>query len=138
MDFVVSGCTLCASVLPLNEEPIFKYHKGSLVYLPLRCDTEYKLLKIVIGNVELEYKTSPRLSDVLQEPVLVHFGSPFLVLFARAKAMVVVPFHPFCWDLSVRTPSRGTLCKVRSQQFCFFHHKGRKLHFFSLAGVCFI
>lgn len=96
MDFVVSGCTLYARVLLLNEELIFKYRKGSLVCLPLRCETECKLLKIGIGNVELECKTSLRLSDVLCEPVLVHLGQLFLCCLhgqrSSADAMVVVPF----------------------------------------------
>ena len=78
MDFVVSGCTLYARVLLLNEKLIFEYHKGSLVCLPLRCETERKLLKNGIGNVELEYKTSLRCSDVLCESVLVYLGQLFL------------------------------------------------------------
>ncbi|RMC16329.1 hypothetical protein DUI87_06656 [Hirundo rustica rustica] len=59
-------------VLPLNEELTFKYHKASLVCLPLRCETECKLLKIGIDNVELEDKTSLRSSDMLREPDLMH------------------------------------------------------------------
>lgn len=115
MDFVVSGCTLHARVLLLNEELIFKYHQGSLVCLPLRCETECKLLKISVGNVESEYKTTLRLSDVLCDPVLVRLGQLFSCCLhgqrASANATVVVPFclqtgiPPFYWELSIRTPS---------------------------------
>lgn len=141
MDFVVSGCTVYARVLPLNEELIFKYHKGSLVCLPLRCETEFKLLKIGIGNVELEYKTSLRLSDVLCKPVLVHLGQLFLCYLHRqrssANAMVVMPFclqtgiPCFCWELSVVDPFlRRPVGSNITGNFFFLHCKGKKLHFF--------
>lgn len=85
MGFVVSGSALHAGVLPPNEELAFKYHKASLVCLPLRCEAECKLLKIGIDNVELEDKSSLRLSDVLREPVL---SSCTWVSFACAQAVI--------------------------------------------------
>lgn len=86
MGFVVSGFALYAGVLPPNEEMTFKYCKASLVCLPLRCETECKLLKIGIDNVELEDKTSLRLSDMLREPVLVHLGQLSLSCLHRQRS----------------------------------------------------
>lgn len=71
---MVSGSALYAGVLPPNEELTVKYHRASLVCLSLSCETECKLLKIGIDNMELEDKTSLRFSDMLREPVLMHLG----------------------------------------------------------------
>lgn len=62
------------SVLLPNDELSFKYHGGSLVCLPLRWEAECELLKIGLGCVGLEYKTSLRSSNTSCEPVLVHVG----------------------------------------------------------------
>lgn len=62
------------SVLLPNDELGLKYHRGSLVCLPLRWEAECKLLKIGLGCVGLEYKTSLRSSNTSCEPVLVHAG----------------------------------------------------------------
>lgn len=82
---------------PPNEELTFKYHKASLVCLPLRCETECKLLKIGIDNMELEDKTSLRLSDMLREPVLVLF----------AQAVIQCRGSGFAWKLGF-LPSDGS------------------------------
>lgn len=122
MGFVVSGSALRAGVLPPNEELTFKYHKASLVCLPLRCETECKLLKIGIGNVELEDKSSLRLSDMLREPVLLRLGQLFLCTGSDPVQWFCLEsgIPPLWWDLSHSVGSSITgnffplLCKEKN------------------------
>lgn len=95
------GSAQYARELPPNEELAVKYHRASLVCLPLRCETECKLLKIGIDNVELEDKISLRLSDTLREPVLVHLGQPSLCCLHGQGSSAVEVVLLGRWDSSL-------------------------------------
>lgn len=119
------------SVLLPSDELSFKYHRGSLVCLPLRCEAECKLLKIGIGYVGLGYKTSLRSPNASYEPVLVHMGWSLCNSCRQWSSggflLLANWIPPFGWELSVGTPSWDTYLFTPLQ-------REKKKYTFSLVG----